>query len=121
MKITSLLEEKMKQLSIIFKDLVLHLERISVALNKFSAYLRDFVQFLDAFLTSPSPSNGIRSLQNGNTLTILCKSEKKNIFNAYPPHDRETRDFLGRVITSHLLTHGATVVIGSDPIQINLV
>lgn len=111
----------MKQLSFIFKGLVLRLERISVALNKFSTYLSDFVEFLDAFLTSPSPSSGIRRIQNENSVTILCKSEKKNIFNTAPPRERETRDFLGRVITSHLLTHGCTVVIGSDPIQVNVV
>lgn len=71
------------------------------ALLDFDKRLRDFVATFDAL-----------------NKTSYCDSIDDTFFRAAPETHQE-RDFLARVLTSHLQTHGHTVVIGVDISEVN--
>lgn len=99
LQIHSIINEKMIYLGKIFQHLCTNYKLdITKTLNYFHKHLVEFVDLYDSLSTA-----GLIDFQIKDTL--LSK--------------KDDREFIGKVITSHLLMHGYTVVIGEEPSQVN--
>lgn len=99
LQIHPIINEKMIYLGKIFQHLCTNFKfDTSKALGTFNGYLMEFVNIYDSLSSAGLPDFQIKD-------TVLSK--------------KEDREFIGKVISSHLLMHGYSIVIGEDPNQVN--